>query len=541
MLALVAVLPFVATRHFGAIHDDHFLVGPGSLVADPGTGLARLWTADLFGTPEQPTHQSGFWRPLVLLGLRAEFWLTAGRDVPLAWLGHVVTVLLHAAACVTLWRMLLALRLDGATAVLAAALFAVHPVHPETVAWLSSLGDLGGTACAWGATALLLRPGRPLAVTAGAVLLLVAALLGKESTALLVALAAVLPWLAGARLRSALVPPAIALALYGGLRALCFSRGIADEAWTGPVAASVRWWTWLSIVPDLVRLAVWPGPPSPLRLVEAATGWTSPGVLAGAAVLVVLALLTLSAVRRRATAPSFALLLLLGTLALLAPWVRFPVGYPETAAPLYERYLYAAAAAPAVALAWALQPLARRARLTVAVGAGLLLLALGAVTASRAEAWRSDESFARAGLAVSPRSPSLWTHLGVALLEKLRVAQDTAAGQEALAAFERALQIDPEAPLAPLDRFIALGLLGREDEAEEAAARLLQRQPDEPMVLVNVALWHMGHRRWDQAAGLLQQALATGRAPPSAATDLATCLQQLSARASPAPAAPRGG
>ena len=510
-------------------------------MADPGSSLARLWTADLFGTPEQPTHQSGFWRPLVLLALRAEFWLTAGREAPMAWLGHVVTVLLHAAVCVTLWRMLLALRLDGATAFLAAALFAVHPVHPETVAWLTSLGDLGATACAWGATALLLRPGRPPAVTASAVLLLVAALLFKESAALLVALAAVLPWLAGARVRSALLPPAIALALYGVLRALCFSRGIAAEAWTGPTAASVRWWTWLSIVPDLLRLALWPGPPSPLRIVPAATGWTSAGVLAGGAALVVLALLALTAVRRRATAPTFVLLLLLGTLAMLAPWVRFPVGYPETAAPLYERYLYAAAAAPAVALAWALQPLARRSRLVVAVGAGLLLLGLGAVTASRAQAWRSDESFARAGLVVSPRSPSLWTHLGVALLETFRVDQDTAVGQEALAAFDRALQIDPDAPLAPLDRFIALSLLGHDDEAEEAADRLLQRHPDEPMVLVNLAQWHMGHRRWEQAAALLQQALATGRAPPSAATDLATCLQQLSARATPAPAAPRGG
>jgi len=514
-------------------------------VADAGTGLAELWTADLFGTPEQPTHQSGFWRPLVLLGLRAEFWLTAGRELPLAWLGHVVTLLLHAVACVTLWRVLLALRLEGPTALLAAALFAVHPVHPETVAWLTSLGDLGAAACAWGATALLLRPARPLAVTASAVVLLLAALLCKESAALLVALAAVLPWLAGIRARAALVPPLVAVALYGALRGLSFSHGIAAEAWTGPAGTAVRWWTWLSIVPDLLRLALWPGPPSPLRLVPAATSWSAPGVLAGAAVLVVLALLVLAAVRRRAPAPSFALLLLLGTLAMLAPWVRFPIGYPEMAAPLYERYLYAAAAAPAVALAWALQPLARRSRLAVAAGAGALLLVLGAVTASRAEAWRSDESFARAGLAVSPRSPSLWTHLGVALLDKLRRDEDRSAGEEALAAFERALQIDPDAPLAALDRFIALSLLGHDDQAEEAADRLLQRQPGDALVLVNVAQWHMGHRRWDRAAALLQQALATGRAPPTAADDLATCLQELAARAPPpvpaAPAAPRGG
>ncbi|HZJ72971.1 MAG TPA: hypothetical protein VFF36_18700, partial [Planctomycetota bacterium] len=115
---------------------------------------------------------------------------------------------------------------------------------------------------------------------------------------------------------------------------------------------------------------------------------------------------------------------------------------------------------------------------------------------------------------------------------------------EAVESRERALQIDPDAPLAALDRFIALSLLGHDDQAEEAADRLLQRQPGDALVLVNVAQWHMGHRRWDRAAALLQQALATGRAPPTAADDLATCLQELAARAPPvpsAPDAPRGG
>ena len=539
VLALLAVLPFAAARTFGEVHDDHFLRGPGSLVADARAGLGTLWTADLFGTVEQPTAQSGFWRPLVLLVFRAEHWLTAGRERPFAWLGHVVSVLAHAAACLALWRVLLGLRLDAAAAWLAAALFAVHPVHPESVAWITCLGDPAGTACAWAATALLLRPARPARVAALATALLVASLLFKEASALLVVLAALLPLLAGVRARAALGPPLLALAIYAGLRALAFTRGLAEDAWTGPADAAVRWLTWLSIVPDLLRLALWPGDPSPLRPVAAATGWDEPGVLAGAAVLLVLSLLAVAALRRRAPAPAFALLLLLGTLGMLAPWVRFPIGYPETAAPLFERYLYAAAAAPAVALAWALRPAWRRARAAVAGGAAVVLLLLAATTAARAEAWRSDESFARAGLAVAPRSPSLHTHLGVALLERLRLDDDRAAGESALAAFEQALALEPGERLASLNRFIALSLLGREDQAEEAADRLLRRFPDDALVLDNVAQWHLAHRRWDRAAVLFQQALATNRSLPSTATDLATCLQELARQ--PAPGGGPGG
>jgi hypothetical protein len=343
-LVLLAVLPFAAAREFGEVHDDHFLRGPGSLVADARADLGTLWTADLFGTVEQPTAQSGFWRPLVLLVFRAEYWLTGGREAPFAWLGHVVSLLAHATACLALWRVLLGLRLDGAAAWLAAALFAVHPVHPESVAWITCLGDSAGTACAWTATALLLRPERPARATALATALLVASLLFKEASAVLVVLAALLPWLAGVRWRAALGPPLLALLLYAGLRALSFTRGLAEDAWTGPADATARWLTWLSIVPDLLRLAIWPGAPSPLRPVPAATRWDA-GVSAGALALLVLALLTVAALRRRARAPAFALLLVLGTLALLAPWVRFPIGSPETAAPLFERYLYAAAAA----------------------------------------------------------------------------------------------------------------------------------------------------------------------------------------------------
>ena len=527
LLALLALLPFADSRDFGEVHDDHFLRGPGSLVADPRAGLQTLWTADLFGTIEQPTAQSGFWRPLVLLAFRAEHWLTAGRERPFAWLGHVVSVLAHVAASLALWRVLLRLRLDQTAAALAAALFAVHPVHPESVAWITCLGDAAGTACAWGATALLLRPDRPVRTAAAATALLVASLLFKEASLVLVVLAALLPGLAGARWRTALAPPLLAVLLYAALRALAFTRGLADDAWTGPPEASVRWLTWLAIVPELLRLALWPGPPSPLRMVPAVERWGEPAVLAGAAVLLVLAALAAAALRRRAPAPAFALLLLLGTLAMLAPGVRFPIGYPETAAPLFERYLYAAAAAPCIALAWALQPAWARAPVALVALTAAAIPWLSATTSARAEAWRSDERFARAGLAVSPRSPSLSTHLGVALLERLRRQDDRLAGEEALASFERALELEPGNRFASLNRFITLGLLGRDDAAEEAADRLLRRFPDDPLVLDNVAQWHIGHRRWDRAAELLQHALATGRALPSTAADLATCLQEL--------------
>ena len=65
------------------------------------------------------------------------FWLEARCfGVESATPFHTTNVLLHAAGAVLLWLVLLRLRLSEGVAWVAAAIFAVHPVHVESVAWI---------------------------------------------------------------------------------------------------------------------------------------------------------------------------------------------------------------------------------------------------------------------------------------------------------------------------------------------------------------------------------------------------------------------
>jgi tetratricopeptide (TPR) repeat protein len=121
LLVLLTLAAYVPAIFAGFIWDDDDYVVNNMLLRDPG-GLRQIWF-----------EVGSFFQyyPLTLTSLWVNY-QTSGLS-PLPY--HLVNVLLHAGSAVILWRLLRRLGVPGAW--LAAALFALHPVQVESVAWVT--------------------------------------------------------------------------------------------------------------------------------------------------------------------------------------------------------------------------------------------------------------------------------------------------------------------------------------------------------------------------------------------------------------------
>src|SRR5437870_371777 len=110
-----------AWRGTPVMDDDQHLIAAQAKSID---GLMRLWTAPNTTQQYHPVVDTVFW-------IGKNVW----DDSMLGY--HMVNIFLHASCALLLWRILRRLAIPGAS--LASALFALHPVHVESVAWIVEL------------------------------------------------------------------------------------------------------------------------------------------------------------------------------------------------------------------------------------------------------------------------------------------------------------------------------------------------------------------------------------------------------------------
>lgn len=365
-------------------------------------------------------------------------------------------------------------------AALAAAIFAVAPLHAEVVAAVHDREDLLAALGLFGVLALLFWPRGATAHTvasraraggavalAGALWLL--GLAAKESAAVLVPLAACAWCLqSGSRRRrwlGAREPMLLALLAVGIVWAN-WRLGLRFGADDVPVARGV------SLAGRLLRSAryeAWAAAQSLLPVLSAPEhARQGPASVAWVAALAGLVALTVGMARRRDTrVPALGL-----AIVLVAPLAASPLVGPVNEQA--DRYLFAGVLGGAIVWAWAIERLARRAGRRVGLGVAVVV-ACGLVvqSARSAAAWHDDRSLWTEATRVAPGSARAWAGLSRAV----RLEGDVA---RALALSRRALALDPFYAPAHLTNAYNLICAGRRDEALADLAYAEEHAPDMP-------------------------------------------------------------
>jgi protein O-mannosyl-transferase len=120
LLVLGTVLVYQPAWQGGFLWDDDLHITKNRMLVAPD-GLKQIWSS-----PESPQYY-----PMVFTTFRIERALWGLNPTGYHW----VNLLLHAASAVLVWRVLKRLNVPGAW--LAGAVFALHPVNVESVAWIS--------------------------------------------------------------------------------------------------------------------------------------------------------------------------------------------------------------------------------------------------------------------------------------------------------------------------------------------------------------------------------------------------------------------
>ena len=492
ILAVVTMLAYQPAWNGGFIWDDDEYVANNELLTAPD-GLRRIWFS--LDAPSQ-------YFPLVYTTFRIERALWGLHPFGYHW----VNLLLHVVNALLVWRLLVRLKVPGAR--LAGAIFALHPVQVESVAWITELKNvLMGflfllALLAW-IEFLDERTKRPWRFYLLALILYVLALSAKTTACTLPAALLLILWLQKKpinRERILQIAPFVLLGLGMGLVAIWWERYHQGThlrfVAPGPVEriliASRAVWFYLGKL-------IWPS-----NLTFIYPRWNiAPGkaldyiwLVAGAGLCAVIYFVRRYVGRGVEVAAAF-------FVATLSPVIGFIMLFTFRYTFVADHYQYLASIGP-IALASAgvasLAGVFKGSRQLILCIALCVIVTLAGLTWRQSAMYGDIETLWRTTLLRNPDCWMAYNNLGNTLYQANRIP-------EAMDMFKRALQINPDNDAAYYNVGNALVQRGRTSEAIDQYKQALRINPDFAKAHNNLANALLLLGRTSEAIDQYEQAL----------------------------------
>jgi tetratricopeptide (TPR) repeat protein len=454
------------------------------------------------------SFEYGNWFPLTWLSLEldATLWQKPESAEPDPRGFHLTNVLVHSASAALLFLTLRALTGALWPSIAAAALFAVHPLRVESVAWVAERKDVLSTffgILALRAYASYVRQPSSRHYLAVAVALLLS-LLCKPMMVTLPCLLLVLDWWPLQRAQTLrdcgrlLVEKWLLFALVATASVTAFLAqtrgGAVMPLETFPLTARLENAA-ISYV-EYLKNTVWPVDLAvfyPHRYYSWGAGLSLP-VVAGA--ILFLIVVTAAAIRLRQRAP-YLLAGWLWYVGTLVPVIGVVQAGDQSHA---DRYSYFSQVGILVAVCWGVADLARAwPRLAVAATA-LAVLILSVVTRQQLTVWQDSETLWRHDLSAAGDNPLGLTDLGVAL-------DDLGKNDEADRYFRKSLELSPRAFLPHINRGNLMLHQNKLAEAEAEFRTACELQPYIPLPRTQLSEVLLREGRVEEAASVNQKAL----------------------------------
>ena len=514
LVALVGAVVLVYGRLFSAgfvEYDDDIHVYANQFLNPPSLqGLGHLWREAYKGLYNPLAYT--LWAAVAAFARVPETTSSLGQPITLdpAWF-HATSIGIHAAN--TWLCFLLALRLTRrqSAALLAALVFAVHPLQVESVAWISELRGLSSACFALGALNVLVRSRRagdgatsPASLAVSAVLV-TAAMLCKPAAVVLPLIALLLDrvalgtsWRASSTTALTWALCVLPVALVTSSVQRIYPEG-ASLWWQRPFVAgdALAFYLFKTALPVDLGVEYGRTPHAALADGWGYLTWTVPA-----------ALVALCFVRRQRRPLAWLGLLLFGAFALpTLGLVPFSFQGHSTVA---DRYAYLPLFGVGLLVADTVAAFGSKLAWRAAVA---LVLLLAVRTFDQTSHWLDNLSFLHHTLEVNPEVPFAQNNLANILFKQKRF-------DEAIGHFEKALEHDPGHAIAQNNLGLALVQQGRPNEAEPHFRKAVELDPKYYKAHESLGALYLRSNRLADAIKSLQAAIAVAPGEAKAMNDL---------------------